>query len=88
MTCSCLESGISPSSEVFTCIDTVDEITNLLGLLDICLDKVQASSEVERHVELLLTSFLVQVKPELQALHNHLVYTDQVLRHSSRSSCL
>ena len=63
---------LSAASQAFTCVDTVDEITTFLGLLNMCLDEVQGSSEVEECVYLLVDSFLVQVKPRLQNLHHNL----------------
>ncbi len=68
----------SAASQVFTCVDSVDEITQFFGLLDMCLDEVQGSSDVETCVYLLVDSFVLQVRPRLEKLHANLysIYKD------------
>ena len=71
------------SSEVFDCMDTVDEISFLFGLLDICLEELESSSDSDVRSSLLINSFLVQAKPQMDKLRSELWRTFRELQRRS-----
>jgi hypothetical protein len=71
------------SSEVFDCMDTVDEISLLLGLLDICLEELESSSDSDVRSTLLINSFFVQTKPCIDKLRLKLRRTFRELQRRS-----
>lgn len=42
----------SAASQIFSCIDSLDEITQFFGLLDMCLDKLESSGDLEESLHL------------------------------------
>jgi hypothetical protein len=57
------------SSQVFDCIDIVDQIVLLFGLLEICQEKLNnPSEELDKHLFLLMDSFFIQVEPSIAQL--------------------
>lgn len=71
------------SSEVFDCMDTVEEISFLFGLLDICLEELESSSDSDVRSSLLINSFLVQAKPQMDKLRSELWRTFRELQRRS-----
>lgn len=71
------------SSEVFDYMDTVDEVSFLFGLLDICLEELESSSDSDVRSSLLINSFLVQAKPKMDKLRSELWRTFRELQRRS-----
>jgi hypothetical protein len=71
------------SSEVFDCMDTVDKISLLFELLDICLEELESSSKSDIRSTLLINSFFVQAKPCINKLRFKLRRTFRELQRRS-----
>ncbi|MEQ9669632.1 hypothetical protein [Coleofasciculus sp. G2-EDA-02] len=71
------------SSDVFDCMDTVDQISLLFGLLDICLEELESSSKSNIRSTLLIDSFFVQAKPCIDKLRFKLRRTFRELQRRS-----
>lgn len=71
------------SSEVFDCIDTLDQISAFYELLDICLEELQSSSRSDVRSTLLIDSFFTQTQPCLNKLRFKLKRTFRELQRRS-----